>query len=147
LEGETVFVGVLDSVELGASSSGGGILICDTNLEAVKEDTKESKNLDVLEVAVLEEPFSFFKEPGVSVGLGDSVTIEQFVNQIVEDSLTDLIPSYKEVLSQTPIQIFSGGKTLYGSCPKTKPENRLLKLLDGGIKRSYRRRKGLYLGV
>jgi hypothetical protein len=41
LEREVVFVRELDSVEIGASSSGGGVLICGTNLEAIKVDAKE----------------------------------------------------------------------------------------------------------
>ena len=95
LEGETDFEGELDSVELGASSAGGVISTDDTNLEADKEDYKELENLVVLEEVVLEEPFSFFKEPRVLARLGDTIILEQSVNQIVEDSLTDLIPSYK----------------------------------------------------
>jgi hypothetical protein len=95
LEEEAVSAGELESMELGASSSGGGDLICGTNLEAVKVDVKSQKNLGVIDVADLEEPFSFYKEPRFLVGIGDSITKEKFVNLIVEETLTDLIPSYK----------------------------------------------------
>jgi len=89
----------LDFVELEALTAGGCYFTDDIILEVGKEDTKESESPIILEEAVLDEPFTLFKEHGVSAGIGNSLFLEQVVNQIVKESLTDLIPSYKEVLS------------------------------------------------
>jgi hypothetical protein len=92
-------------------------------------------DLDSVELeTVLDEPFTLFKEPGVSARLGNSIFLEQVFNQIVEESLTDLIPYYKEVLSRTPLHIFFGRKTHIGSCPKTKPEIPTVEVVGCGNK-------------
>jgi hypothetical protein len=54
VEGVTVLEGDLDSVEIEASTSGGGYFTDDIILEVGTKDTKESENLVVLEEAFLD---------------------------------------------------------------------------------------------
>jgi hypothetical protein len=68
----------------------------------------------------LVETIPSFTETWVLDGLGKSKLLEQAVNNTLEKCLIDLPPSYKEVLNITPLQIFYGGKALFGSSSKTQ---------------------------
>jgi hypothetical protein len=79
-------------------------------------------------------------------GFGNFELLEQAVNKTVEESLIDLLPSYKEVLNRSPLQIFSGGKTLFGSGSKTKTVSPTASVGGWGIKNELSVKKGSVFG-
>jgi hypothetical protein len=92
----------------------------------------------------LGETFSSFSVSGFLDGGGIYDFLELGVNKTMEDSLSDLLPSYKEVLNRIPLQIFLGGKTHSESISKTNTNNPFASGGDWGGK-SFTLRKVMFL--
>jgi hypothetical protein len=112
--------GVLNPVDLEVLTTRGFLLAEENRLEIGNKFYVEVEYTYALVEINLDENIPSFIETRVLDRFGNSELLEQAVNKTMENSLIDLLPSYKEVLNRTPLQIFFGGKPLFGSSSKTK---------------------------
>jgi hypothetical protein len=117
-----------------------------SGLEDVFSQDEVSRGLREGVFSEVEGIETLLKGSGPMDDISELNPLEHFVSKVLEESLTTFIPSFKEVLSRTPLQIFSKGEPSSSSLSNLNMLIRMRELELGGRKRSFREQKGVVFG-